>query len=438
MNLIFLWILTFAIKLWLGYQFPLFADEMYYWTWSKNLSLSFFDHPPFVAWLFWLGHFFEGFGHSVRWPGILMGHLSFIPWLFLLKNYFSRTDLRIWFAIFMLNPVTGLGSLVITPDVPLLFFWGWALLFYFRAIETSRWHWFALLGIACGLGFCSKYHMALFLPAALIHLYVTKTYPRIKMAHVFLALSMSVLFAAPVLIWNYQNDFVSFRFQLKRGLGQSFAPEWVLDYLGGQLLLVFPTLLYLAFQQRRVAPLNWINAFAWFPLGFFLFASFKGRVEPNWTAIALPAVFALACTTGTRKAWLKRTLWVWGVFIAVFLTHLQWHWLPLEDRRLKTGEYTAFDPFLQYVGRYQPLYVNSYQMASALHYKTGVPIVKLRGIHRFDNYDLLPESHPTAPLFYALLSCWNDFPQWLKDEYTMEPVIEGLPLDMRLLKFTRK
>lgn len=40
-----------AIRLWLGANLELHFDEAYYWYWSKNLQLAYFDHPPAVAWL---------------------------------------------------------------------------------------------------------------------------------------------------------------------------------------------------------------------------------------------------------------------------------------------------------------------------------------------------------------------------------------------------
>ena len=32
------------------YANPL-PDEAYYWLWSRNIALSYFDHPPFSAWV---------------------------------------------------------------------------------------------------------------------------------------------------------------------------------------------------------------------------------------------------------------------------------------------------------------------------------------------------------------------------------------------------
>ena len=43
---------------------PLHDDELYYWCWSKELQLSYFDHPPLLGWLEWLGMQLVGPGPS--------------------------------------------------------------------------------------------------------------------------------------------------------------------------------------------------------------------------------------------------------------------------------------------------------------------------------------------------------------------------------------
>ena len=48
--LFFLLLFFLIIKVFfLMYAKPL-PDEAYYWLWSKNVALSYFDHPPLVAW----------------------------------------------------------------------------------------------------------------------------------------------------------------------------------------------------------------------------------------------------------------------------------------------------------------------------------------------------------------------------------------------------
>ena len=76
--------------------------------------------------------------------------------------------------------------------------------------------------------------------------------------------------SAPVWIWNYQNDFISFKFQTNHGLGGTeWEPKWTMLYLAGQFLLVFPMALWLG--RKPTKQLNWLFIFAWAPLAFFFF-----------------------------------------------------------------------------------------------------------------------------------------------------------------------
>ena len=63
---------------------PPFDDELYYWCWSRDLQLSYYDHPPMVAYLIRLST--EIFGQTVfaiRLPGVISGLtvIGVIGWL---------------------------------------------------------------------------------------------------------------------------------------------------------------------------------------------------------------------------------------------------------------------------------------------------------------------------------------------------------------------
>ena len=47
-TLIFLLISIKTLFLWKGALLP---DEAYYWLWSKNIDMSFYDHPPLSSWV---------------------------------------------------------------------------------------------------------------------------------------------------------------------------------------------------------------------------------------------------------------------------------------------------------------------------------------------------------------------------------------------------
>ncbi len=436
-----IWLLFLILKLMVSYWFPFLADEAYYWVWSKHLALSYFDHPPMVAWLLKLGHVFENFGHAVRWPIVILGHASILIWVAIMKRWLNEKDLFLYFLMLSLSFITGLGPSLATPDSPLMFFWPLAIYSLLRALESKKIGWYLAVGAACGLGFCSKYHMALFLPIVLIWLTLEKKWKEVRVAYLLPLFLIFAATAAPVFVWNYQNDFASFKFQLDHGFASKNDTGWVLDYVGSQIGLVFPTIFIFALMTTRkiksLGDKRWLVYFAWFAPLLFLYSSTKGRVEPNWTAIALPSIFALSLLNDYKRAWIKATLWIWGVAIVVVLSEVQFNWLPVEPNKLKTYEYTAFDEFLTYPEKYKPFYASSYQMASMIYYKTKTPVYKLQGTHRKDQFDFLPQSKPVREVleFHLLLGVWNQLPYWI-NEYKAEQITPDRN-DLRLMRYTR-
>ena len=437
-TIVALWALALAVKLSIAYGFPLFADEAYYWVWSKHLSLSYFDHPPFVAWILSIGRALEPFGNSIRWPIVIVGHSTALIWLKLLQPTLSREKLLLWFLICLLNPMTGVGSIVATPDVPLAFFWSLSILFLLRGLDTRKLIWYLAFGAVAGLGFCAKYHMVLFLPIALIFISFERRWKEVVLAYLPVTFLMTILFAGPVLVWNQQHDWASFKFQLNHGLGKATDLSFVGEYLGAQIGLIFPTILFLALRPKRLMTHRWALYFGWTPVVFFFISSFRGRVEPNWTSIALPSLFLLAVLKSSGHRLIKGTLAIWGMGLILLVSQLMWTWLPIDNSTLKVAEFDSYDIFIPYSRRYRPMYASSYQMASSLYYKTKTPTFKLNGVSRRDHFDFMPESRPHGDEFYVIMSVWNDSPDWLKLEYRQDVILDNLPMEMRLLRFVKR
>lgn len=433
-----IWFFTLFIKLVLSAWYPLFQDEMYYWVWAQNPSLSYFDHPPFIAWLMKAGLPLDQFGSALRWPTVLFGHLSLLIWIAILRNRLSEGPLTLFVILFSVAPLTGLGSIIATPDVPLLVFWSLSVLCLIEAIETQKWQWFLALGIAAGFGFCSKYHMVLLLPLVLLYFFLTKQSSK-QYLKLLVALGITVIFASPVIYWNFANDWASFEFQLQRGLGQKSEISWLFDYIGAQLALLLPAVLFAAWAGSKVKQNLLFAILGWGPLVFFLFSSLKGRVEPNWTAVAFPSLFYLAASAGEKwTKWLRINAAIWIFAFCLLISHLAFRWLPLDDKTLKLDEYYAFDEYLHFFRDYESVYASSYQMAATVSFKLRKPIYKLRGIHRRDHYDMLPQSLPKSDEFYLFQSSWNVYPDWLKQEYEHKDRIAGFHDYLFLNGFKKK
>lgn len=435
-NLRLIWILSLIFKLILSALIPLSADEAYYWVWSHNLQLSYFDHPPMIAWWFYLGHFLEPILNCVRWPSVILGHLTIGIWVLILKDYFSAEKQKIWIYLSLFSPLLGFGSIILTPDLPVLFFWALSIYFTVQAIEHKKTSSYLWLGFSLGLGFCSKYHIVLFVPCLLAYLFFEKKWKEVRWNGVFLTIVSGLLFSTPVILWNVQNNFASFEFQLKHGLEKSsYDPEWTVSYLLGQLLILFPLTLWAAFKAKLPLSLRWLTYFGWGPLLFFLLTSFRATVEANWPIIGYPAVLAIAALYPRMTRWLKAYVVFYGVIFSAVIATL---FMPnLRSLSEKINEPYLFQDLSSLTKDYAPLYADTYQMASSLWYFSKIPVYKLRGISRFDFFDTLSESAPKENHFYLLKSKTNGLPEWISKQQWQIKEIKPVSKEFVLLEFTR-
>ena len=393
-----LWLIALIVKLGLSAVLPLSADEAYYWVWSKNLALSYYDHPPMIAWLLALGSPLEDWGHAVRWPLVVIAHFVPFIWFQILKLLKNENRFPVYLLLFYCCPLTGLGGLIATPDLPLLLFWScavWSILSFLRE-PRDRWIW--LFGASLGLGFCSKYQIVL-LPLGLsLALFMPEIRKKLSWRFFVITFFVGLLTSLPVLIWNSRHEWVSFLFQLSHGLeANHFAWQWPAEYVLGQIFLIFPTILWVAWKVHRRGLLERVLFFsAAGPLIFFFWSSFRAPTELNWPIMSYPALLLLASLAANRKQWLSAVAF-WGLLqasIPVMLFYPQ-HF-PLHE---KVSELWRFRNIRQLPSQYSPLYASSYQMSSLLWYASKIPVAKVKGMNRIDMYDFWSFSEPDGSFF---------------------------------------
>lgn len=427
-----IWLLALAVKVLLAIVLPLSNDEAYYWVWSHHLQWSYYDHPAGVAWLFWMGHLFEplrhlinGFDFSgvVRIPAVIAGHLSWIVIKKAIGDTLTEKQHVQWLFVVLLSPFFGLGSLIITPDVPLVLAWALSLWAFRHHLDQSSWKSAALLGAALGLGFCGKYHIVLFVPIAIAYVAWTKQW---RALHPFALVSVVVsglIFSAPVWGWNMTHDWVSFRFQLDHGLAKEARTTQQLveqfgDYVGAQLALLSPLIVF-TFWKRDIPPrIQFFRWFGWAPILFFAWTSLRSPVEANWPIAGHLPLLILASIADTKR-WLSRGMMLmWGI-ASVIVIYQGFH--PSQDlfgvpaQNLKTHEFVRFAE-LEPIARENPtLFASSYQMAGALSIATDRTVGKLAGLNRVDFFDFHESGHPRTPQFtVALAEDWT-WPAWISE-----------------------
>lgn len=241
------------------------VGEGYYVASARHLALSYFDQPPLFLWVTWLMlRFYEATDTlMLRLPFLAMFGVT--TWLMFLfgKRLFGEWA-GAWSAVILnlsLVFTLSVGSWV-QPDAPLfLFLLAAALCVSELAFGEPRrplllW---CGAGAAFGLALLSKYHAALTLLGLLIFVATTPGYRAWFMSRGLLcaAVIATVIFS-PVLIWNAQNEWVSFLFQGERAVGSGLHPEWLLRSILGQGaligVLIWPPLMVVFFKALRQGP----------------------------------------------------------------------------------------------------------------------------------------------------------------------------------------
>jgi len=254
-------------------------QDAYYYFYGQHFALSYFDHPPAIAWI--LRAFTDLLGSHVfviKLADTLVTIGTLLAFYTLARCFLPKV--RAWNSLLLLGATLMITilSLVSTPDVPLLLFWTLSLTAVYRAVFEQRKAYWIWAGIAMGLAFDSKY-TAVFLPAgAVLFLLLSRQHRRYLWSPWFFT---SILFffitILPVVIWNVDNNFASFRFQSSERVGGvEFRPLDFFGVIGHQAAILLPVLFFalLYYVYRLVRKYGWhihrIPARPLFLLCFFI------------------------------------------------------------------------------------------------------------------------------------------------------------------------
>ncbi len=297
--------------------FDLYADEAQYWTWAKFFDFGYYSKPPMVAWLIALSTHYCGDGaFCVRLASpIVHGLTALLVYGIGAKLYDAKVGF--WSAVTYLTlPGVSLSAILISTDPPLLFFWALAIFSFIYAMEGWRDQWWAVSGIAAGLGLLSKYTMVFFFPSALWYMLSShegRLY--LKSSAPWFGLLFALLLFLPNLLWNYSNHFVSFFHTMDNAnfSGFSLHPENLAIFIAGQAGVFGPILLaVLAWQVGHVKPLfknekdRLLLCFIIPFLAAIAVISLLSRAHANWAApVYIPAtVLTVSWLLGRGKQFL--------------------------------------------------------------------------------------------------------------------------------------
>jgi hypothetical protein len=213
-------------------------DEAYYWLWGQRPGFSYYDHPPFHAWVQGLFALLGRSAFVLRLPNVLSSGILGFTFYHICRYLYGNAGGdeardRFWIVLLL-----GLSS-------P-LYFWYLGLAWHD--------HWLVTLAVVSsflfvryvdgtlekpgekpgggpgrdlygaalclGLAGLCKYN-AVFVGLGFLALILTKRQRLIVLRdrRLYLALALLALVLSPILVWNIQHDFFSFRFYRDRTAG---------------------------------------------------------------------------------------------------------------------------------------------------------------------------------------------------------------------------
>lgn len=302
-----LWIALIALALLLRtaamFTTPLEAHEAYYWMYAQHPDWSYFDHPPMVAWVIRFGTFLFGnteFG--VRSIGALMMLAASAALFAHARLWFGRRAALIAAAALAILPVYFGNGFVATMDGPLVFFWTLGLLGISLALVRNQPGWYYLAGAAAGAAMLSKYTgVFIGVGGALALLGHPRGRRHLRTCHPYLACILAIALFTPVIVWNAEHEWASFKFQfLNRFAGRHITLKSPLEFLLFQAAVATPVLLVgagwiagrMASRGRRCLTARWWIAVCFSAplLAVMAYKSLRYPIHINWT---LPAFVSL-------------------------------------------------------------------------------------------------------------------------------------------------
>ena len=290
---------------------PLTFDEAYYWIWSKHLAGGYYDHPPMVAIVIRLGTMIGGDTElGVRLVSILLA-LPMSWALYRAAEILFASQRVAATATILLNVtlMAAVGTMIVTPDSPLLVTSALLLLCLAKVQESGRGIWWLAVGAAAGAALLSKYTALFFGPAILIWLVGVPELRRWLLSPwLYLGGLVALALFAPVILWNADHHWVSFLKQFGRARIEDFRPAFIAELIPTQIAFATPLVFILgtmglcALFRRDAGALAsrmLIGATFWVIVLYFVWHSLHARVEANWFAPVYPA-FAIAAAVAAH------------------------------------------------------------------------------------------------------------------------------------------
>jgi len=318
-KVLLLMIISTFVRGFLATSLELGNDEVYYRLYALYPDWSHFDHPLMVGLVMqifslnmWLQTEF-----FLRLGSIVFGAVNI--WLIFCIGVMIKNERTGFFAALLYTAsiyATVITGIFILPDTPQSILWLISIYLMLKTLPggpnaKNAFTNMLLIGLSLGLGLLSKYTTA-FLWLGL-GMYVTLFRREwLKNASIYAGLLVTFICALPILIWNFQNNFISFAFHTERVevVGYSLNLNTFFTEILGEFfynnpvnfILILISLVYVVNEKLKIRKsFQAILVLSSLPLiiSFGIFSLFRETL-PHWSAPAYTVLIILAA------AWLDQ------------------------------------------------------------------------------------------------------------------------------------
>lgn len=368
-------------------------DEAYYWIYSEHLAWGYFDHPPMVALFIKAGTFLFG---NTEFAVRFAFNIAMCTSCALVYNLVGRKNPFVVALMLMSMPLIMFAGIFALPDTPLLLFSLLFLVSLKRYLVKDNIFNCLLVSLSIAGMFYSKYHGLL-----IVLLTVIACPSFLKKKSFWLCIAFVITLFLPHMYWQYQHDFISFKFHLTGRAEKHFEINNIISYITGQIALMGVTLVPLFFiklkKLNRYDPFERILIFN--SLGFFIFLfflSFRNQIEANWT-VSCAAVLIILFAKHMRS----KRLVVMATIIPITIIILAKSGLLMSETLVKKfkltdnrlNEITYWKdiriPLIKKLCGELPIVADSYQVASKLSFYLDQKIPALHISSRSSQFELL-------------------------------------------------
>lgn len=276
---------------------------------AHDLQLSYVDAPPFVAYLNLLQTKLGIYIPLINRFWVIILHLisTLILMLIVKHHYFGDNtkqpsqqktlsdQLLVTFSLAYIIPIFGIYGFLILPDSSLILSLSIMLLasdsiYHEKRVSIKN---TLFLAIGLGVGLLSKYHILPLGGGMILGLYLdliffTRKANWLNLAKLCTSITLGLIIATPVFIWNYANHYASFIFQLQHGFSSD---RWqfssLFGFILGSILYLSPWFTYMLSKYGLLKSKHYYLLIPVISLSLILMmSSLRKNILPHWIAPA--------------------------------------------------------------------------------------------------------------------------------------------------------